>query len=280
MAARVGGVIAYFFAGGAVLGRIVLPARARGANDEHDRVRRSQRVVRRGLLHFQRVLERLGIGSFECERYGAALPDGPCVIVANHPTLLDIVALLSAERETCAVVKGELFRGPWLGDLLRACGHIDAGEGSALDGAAVMNASLERLREGFSVIVFPEGTRSPEGEMLPFKRGAFELAARAGVPILPVFVECEPPVVTRQRPFWRTAPEPFRLQLVPLALIPPPGAEGGTRELRREVQRLLRERVDRLARTWRETTTDECAPMITAAERGTSSTGRPGWNGI
>jgi 1-acyl-sn-glycerol-3-phosphate acyltransferase len=232
---------AYFGAGGLLLSHVILPLADRNG-DRWERARRCQRIVRRGLQHYLRVVKWLQVGTMETDAFAAAMPDEPCVIIANHPTLLDVTAFLAAGDGICVVAKGSLFRGPYLGNLLRRCGHIDAGEASVGDGAAVMSAAIDRLNEGFSVLVFAEGTRSPEGGMHPLQRGAFELAARAGVPVLPVFMQCDPPALMKGIPWYRSIPyQPFRLRLTPLDLMPCAPSDG--RALRKSIQARLLERV-------------------------------------
>lgn len=236
----------YFWLGGTALGFVVLPIAARGATDRWDRVRRSQRVVRKALRHFHRFARAIDMCEVDTSAYGAAIPDGPCVVVANHPTLLDVTLFLAEHDDLCTVVKGDLFRGPFVGPLLRQCGHIDAGEGTNLDGAAAMKASLDRLEAGFKVLVFPEGTRSPEAGMHQFKRGAFDLAVRAEVPLVPVLVRSDPPALAKGVPWWRSVPREgrFRLQLTPLPVMDWSPWAGRSRLFRKHVQALLRERVE------------------------------------
>jgi 1-acyl-sn-glycerol-3-phosphate acyltransferase len=232
---------AYFGAGGLLLSHVILPL-ACWNGDRLERTRRCQRIVRRGLQHYLQVVEWLQVGTMETEAFAGGMPPGPCVIIANHPTLLDVTAFLAAREGICVVAKGPLFRGPYLGNLLRLCGHIDAGQATLGDGAAVMSAAIDRLNEGFSVLIFAEGTRSPEGGMHPFQRGAFELAARAGVPVLPVFMRCDPPALMKGIPWYRSVPDqPFRLRLTPLDLMHCPPSDG--RALRKSIQARLLERV-------------------------------------
>ena len=83
-----------------------------------------------------------------------------------------------------------------------------------------MAEALERLRDGMPVLIFPEGTRSPEGGLRAFKRGAFEIAYRAGVPIVPLFIRCQPPVLSKEAPWYRAPRIPPRYtitRLVPSA---------------------------------------------------------------
>lgn len=113
---------------------------------------------------------------------------GPCVVVANHQSLLDIVLLSRMPREMKWVAKEELFRIPWIGWLLRLTGDIAVRRGDAESGGEAIQRCKAYLARGMSVMIFPEGTRSRDARLLPFKSGAFRLAVEAGVPVLAVSV--------------------------------------------------------------------------------------------
>ena len=130
---------------------------------------------------------------FDPRTIAAQLPKAPFVLVANHPTLIDVVLLLSCSPSICCVAKGVLFRSPLVGRLLRASNHIDTGDGSVFTAGQVIQTGLERLRDGDSVLIFPEGTRSPADGLGSFKPGAFVMAARAQVPLVLVRITCSPP---------------------------------------------------------------------------------------
>jgi 1-acyl-sn-glycerol-3-phosphate acyltransferase len=113
---------------------------------------------------------------------------GPFVVVANHQSVLDILLLSHVRREMKWVAKEELFRIPWVGLMLRMSGDIPIRRGDAESGGEALARAKRYLANGMSVIIFPEGTRSARGTMLPFKSGAFRLAIEAGVPVLPIVV--------------------------------------------------------------------------------------------
>ena len=113
---------------------------------------------------------------------------GPCVVVANHQSLLDIVMLSRMPREMKWVAKEELFRIPWIGWLLRLTGDIAVRRGDAESGGEAIARARAYLARGMNVMIFPEGTRSRDARLLPFKSGAFRLAIEAGVPVVPVAV--------------------------------------------------------------------------------------------
>lgn len=112
----------------------------------------------------------------------------PYVVVANHQSYLDIFAMCNIHHEMKWVAKKELFRIPVFGWGLRLAGDIRLARGDAESALAVMARARHYLAAGMSVSIFPEGTRSPDGKLLPFKPGAFKLAVQAGVPLLPVVV--------------------------------------------------------------------------------------------
>jgi 1-acyl-sn-glycerol-3-phosphate acyltransferase len=113
---------------------------------------------------------------------------GPFVVVANHQSMLDILLLSHVPREMKWVAKDELFRIPWVGWMLRMSGDIAIRRGDADSGGEALARAKGYLARGMSVMIFPEGTRSARGTLLPFKSGAFRLALDAGVPVLPIVV--------------------------------------------------------------------------------------------
>jgi 1-acyl-sn-glycerol-3-phosphate acyltransferase len=110
------------------------------------------------------------------------------VVVSNHQSMLDIFMLSRLPREMKWVAKKELFRVPWVGWMFWLAGDIPIRRGDADSARDVLARARHYLDRGMNVMMFPEGTRSRDGRMLPFKSGAFRLAIEAGVPVLPVAV--------------------------------------------------------------------------------------------
>ena len=113
---------------------------------------------------------------------------GAAVIVANHASLLDILVLFCVRRPFRWISKDSNFRIPFLGWGMKAAGYIPVTRGDRGSVIEMMRRAEASLAIRMPVLFFPEGTRSPTDELLPFKPGAFELAHRAGVSVIPVAV--------------------------------------------------------------------------------------------
>jgi 1-acyl-sn-glycerol-3-phosphate acyltransferase len=115
-------------------------------------------------------------------------PRRPYVVVSNHESLADILLISHLPWEMKWLSKAELFRIPIFGWMMSLAGDVPVRRGVGASAVEAMRACRERLGQKVSVMIFPEGTRSPSGKLLPFKDGAFRLAIEAGVPVLPVAV--------------------------------------------------------------------------------------------
>jgi len=111
----------------------------------------------------------------------------PMIFCVNHQSSMDIPVLLAhLPFQFRFVAKRELFRYPFMGWHLRRSGHVAVGRDRPREARKSVGAAATRIRDGYPVIIFPEGGRSRTGEILPFKSGAFQLAIMAGVPVTPV----------------------------------------------------------------------------------------------
>ncbi len=126
------------------------------------------------------------------------------VIVCNHQGFYDILALYGfLRRQFRWVMKAELRRIPFLGWGCAAIGHIFVDRRDPQQAIASLEAAKPQLEGGVSVLFFPEGTRSRDGRLLPFKKGAFVMARQLGLPILPVTLVGSAGVLPRGRLFPR-----------------------------------------------------------------------------
>lgn len=116
-------------------------------------------------------------------------PSATVLFMANHRSVFDIFALFVAtEHGLRMVAKRSLFLIPIFGWSLWMCGFIPIDRSNRASAIRSLDRAARRIRHGVSVLVFPEGTRSRGAGLLPFKKGGFVLALKAGVPIVPVMV--------------------------------------------------------------------------------------------
>ena len=108
------------------------------------------------------------------------------VVVSNHESTSDPFLLSHLPWDMRWVAKEEIFKMPFLGWLMRCGGDIPIRRGDRNSVKEMFAACEETLKHGMPVMLFPEGTRSPDGRLLPFKDGAFELAVKTQTPILPL----------------------------------------------------------------------------------------------
>ena len=152
---------------------------------------------------------------------------GPHLVIANHPTLLDVVLIGSLMPQLDCVAKRAAWSNPFMFSVIRAAGYLPNDTGPSL-----IEACAARLQEGRSLLIFPEGTRSPANGLQPFRRGVAHVALRTGAPILPIFIRCEPPALGKDRSWWQMPTQTLRytievsdaMEAAPLA--PPDGTRG------------------------------------------------------
>lgn len=110
-----------------------------------------------------------------------------CVVVANHLSQVDILALYGwLNLDLKWVIKKELRKLPGVGIGCEKAGHIFVDRQNPAAARQAVNEALGRLKEGIGILFFAEGTRSLDGRLLPFKKGAFRIAAGQQLPVLPV----------------------------------------------------------------------------------------------
>lgn len=238
---------AIFGVWGACLAWVILPlAHRRCPGTALDKAMACRRWVSASFRALFRFMCWFGIFDFSGQPTSADLPkDKRFVLIANHPSLVDTVALLSCFPELVVVAKTTMFNNPLLGPLFRRCNFIDGGDGGIFSGASTVLAMSERLDEGMPVLIYPEGTRSGWSGLGAFRQGAFGLATRAGVPLLPAYVTTRPRTLMKGMPWYRIPVErvTFRIELGELIC---PEPDEGARQMSRRVHALYEQRLAEL----------------------------------
>lgn len=161
---------------------------------------------------WSRLLLRLAGLRVEVEGLDALSADEPQVLVCNHQSLLDIPVLFASLPVSLRfVAKIELSRIPIFSHAMRRAGHVFVDREDREQAIAAMREAGRRMRrEGLTLGLFPEGTRSRDGRLRPFKKGAFALAAETGTAIVPVALHGSAQVMPKGR--GRLAPGTIRLR--------------------------------------------------------------------
>ena len=147
------------------------------------------------LIQFLRVL-RLDI---DTETRAALLAERGSIVVANHPSFIDVLVLLAHIADGNCVVKDAIWRNPFLSSGVRLAGYIPN-----RDPETLLSACETALRRNETLIIFPEASRTRVGEPIRLQRGAAHIALRSKATIRLVHFKCEPPLLTKGVPWYRT----------------------------------------------------------------------------
>jgi 1-acyl-sn-glycerol-3-phosphate acyltransferase len=200
--AATGFSFAFIFAGGALLALTAFPAIALVSGPEAVRRRRVQYLIHLIFRFYIRMLIFLRLIDLEIESV-AKLRDGAGrLVIANHPTLLDVVLLMALAPHVQCIVKKELWENRYLGSVVRAAGYIR----NDLEPEALLAACGTAMAEGNSLIVFPEGTRSQPGRSMRLHRGFANIATLLQSDILLVTITCDPRTLTKGEAWWTIPP--------------------------------------------------------------------------
>lgn len=189
-----------FGLGGVLLWLVFFPLLQWLDCDRRRRARRARLAIHHAFRLFVNFMRGLGL-----LRYRIAgrdrLARGGQLILANHPSLIDVVFLISMVPNADCVVKAGLARNPFTRGPVRAAGYICNDSG-----AGVIDDCIASLRRGNNLIIFPEGTRTSPGVPLQLRRGAANIAIRGRCDMTPVRIRCSPPALSKELPWWRIPP--------------------------------------------------------------------------
>lgn len=190
--------------------RVILPARTGHAL--------GRAAISRGFRLYLRALEAAGACRFDLSALDALRGAGPLIIAPNHPSLLDAVMLLSRAPQAACVLKAPLIDSVLFGAGARLAGYIH--NESPVD---MVRRSVEELRSGGQLLLFPEGTRTTRAPLNPFKGALALIARQAGVPVQTVFIEADSAFLGKDWPLTRKPELPLRYRVRLGRRFGPPG---------------------------------------------------------
>lgn len=187
-----------FGIGGLVVRCVVYPLVLLTVRNPGRRQVLSQSVIHHSFRWFVTLMHSVGVLSYEV-RGMERLQRRGLLILANHPSLIDVVFLISFVRHADCIVKADLASNPFTRGPIAAAGFItNSGGGQLLDDC------LRSLQAGHNLIIFPEGTRTPlHGGAVKLQRGAAHVAVKGRIPITPVHIHSSLPMLTKGVPWWQ-----------------------------------------------------------------------------
>jgi 1-acyl-sn-glycerol-3-phosphate acyltransferase len=189
-----------FGIGGLILGLVVFPALLLVPGGAARRRVRTRRLVQRAFRSFVAIMSASRGLSYEFrgrERLGRPGQ----LIIANHPTLIDVVFIVAFTPAPACVVKAALFSNPFTRLVVGAAGYISNTPTDAMVGGAI-----EAVRSGDALVMFPEGTRTRPGRPMHFHRGAASVAVQGAAVLTPIYIRVDQPFLHKSQPWYRVPP--------------------------------------------------------------------------
>lgn len=191
-----------FGIGGLFLALIVFPLYNLFIRDRERRAELAQKSVHFVWRLFVRIMKATGVLTYEVHGADILRRERGALVIANHPTLLDIVFIMSFMDRTQCVVKAGVWRNPFMRGAVTAANYIPNFD----DPEKLLNDCVATLKAGNNLVIFPEGSRTPPGQKRKYQRGFARIALRAEAPIRLVTVTCNPPTLMKGVP-WYTIPK-------------------------------------------------------------------------
>jgi 1-acyl-sn-glycerol-3-phosphate acyltransferase len=189
--------------GGTLLALTVFPIIATLTRDPTRRQRRIQTVLHVSFRLYCRAIHGLRLAEIHFIGTERLRHLHGCLLVANHPSMLDVALIMAALPNVQCVVKGELWRNPFFRMTVASAGYIR----NDLPPEDLLAACVATLRAGNNLIVFPEGTRSVAGRPMKLRRGFANIALMAQADLQLICLTCVPQVLHKGNPWWRVPAE-------------------------------------------------------------------------
>ncbi|CAH0533967.1 Bifunctional protein Aas [Vibrio stylophorae] len=164
-----------------------------------------QQIISRAFRFFIGFMRTFHVIDCTIEGEATLAQDKGCLVIANHPSLIDYVMLASVMPQCDCIVKAAIWHNPFIRGIVRAAGYIPN-----ISPEDLLKRCEQRLALGHRILIFPEGTRTTPGEAMTLQRGAAQIAARTGCDMRVVHITCRPSSLTKQEK-WYQVPETISL---------------------------------------------------------------------
>jgi 1-acyl-sn-glycerol-3-phosphate acyltransferase len=161
-------------------------------------------IINKYFVFFVGLMVFVGVIRIEIHGKDRLKSMGPRMVIANHPSYLDIVILLSLVPNACCIVNSNLLSNPLIGRIVTAAGFIC----NRMDSEQLVGDCILALKCGCPLIVFPEGTRTIPGRMFKFHRGFAHIVLKSGYEIQPIMIRCEPSLLAKGVPWYKVPERP------------------------------------------------------------------------
>jgi 1-acyl-sn-glycerol-3-phosphate acyltransferase len=196
-----------FGVGGLILRVLVFPVLNFLPSKGDQKRQRAQLSVHYSFYLFIGLMHRLGVMTYDIEGLEKLNKPGQ-LILANHPTLIDIVFIISRIPYANCIVKASLWRNPFIKGAVTNAGYISNG-----DSEKMIKECVAYLKAGGTLIIFPESTRTVPGQDYKFQRGAAHIALQANTTITPVTLDCSPSTLTKKEKWYQIPVRRFHLAM-------------------------------------------------------------------
>lgn len=213
-----------FGVGGMLLGLVVFPLLILLVWNRRRRSRIARRIVQLAFGTFIQLMRGLGVLTYELHGVERLQREG-LLVLANHPTLIDVVFLGWLTPNADCVVKSALLRNPFTVGPVTATGYV-----SNTTGPGMIADCVDSVQSGSNLMIFPEGTRSPVGGFGALQRGAANVAVRAPVDVTPVIITCNPPTLSKGGKWYLVPSRRFHMRVEVLADFPVASFSDGVSE--------------------------------------------------
>lgn len=181
-----------------ILGGVFIPLISTFSSTPELERRRIRSLISLCFTAFFAMMHHLGLFDYRISGHEIMKQDRGCLVIANHPSLIDVISLISLYPNACCIVKKELWSNFFTKRIVAGAGYIANDEPEKL-----LTDCAESLARGDVLIIFPEGTRTVPGKEMTLQRGAAHIALRLKCPIRTIQICVNPSTLTKNLPWYR-----------------------------------------------------------------------------